>query len=93
VNSALVKGMDEEEAAVHPRSRARPRPEGHALYQSLPVWLMRLTGAINWMPIGALGIRAIIAALHEWSRKAELSGDRAGLLAGPGPGGSAPACR
>jgi hypothetical protein len=42
---------------------------------------MRLTGAINWMPIGALGIRAIIAALHEWSRKAELSGDRAGLLA------------
>jgi hypothetical protein len=33
------------------------------------------------MPIGALGLRAIIAALHEWARKAELSGDRAGLLA------------
>ncbi len=42
---------------------------------------MRLTGALAWLPIGALGLRAIIAGLHEWSRKAELSGDRAGLLA------------
>ena len=32
-----------------------------------------------------LGIRAIIAALYEWSRKSELSADRAGLLATQDP--------
>jgi len=81
LNSALVQGMDEEELRFILGHELGHAQSGHALYQSLLLWLMRLTGAINWMPIGALGIRAIIAALHEWSRKAELSGDRAGLLA------------
>ncbi len=35
--------------------------------------------------MSALGIRAIIAALREWYRKAELSCDRAGLLCGQDP--------
>ncbi|MGW7679458.1 M48 family metallopeptidase [Kribbella sp. NPDC054772] len=81
VNSSLIKGLDEEELRFILGHELGHAQSGHALYQSLLLWLMRLTGAINWMPIGALGIRAIIAALHEWSRKAELSGDRAGLLA------------
>ncbi|MEV0801462.1 M48 family metallopeptidase [Kribbella sp. NPDC050281] len=81
VNSALLQGLDEEELRFILGHELGHAQSGHALYQSLLLWLMRLTGAINWMPIGALGIRAIIAALHEWSRKAELSGDRAGLLA------------
>ena len=34
------------------------------------------------MPIGYLGLRAIIWGLEEWYRKSELSCDRAGLLAG-----------
>jgi len=34
------------------------------------------------MPIGYLGMRAIIWGLEEWFRKSELSCDRAGLLAG-----------
>ena len=34
------------------------------------------------MPIGYLGLRAIIWGLEEWFRKSELSCDRAGLLAG-----------
>ncbi|GAA1718695.1 M48 family metallopeptidase [Kribbella sp. NPDC056951] len=81
VNSALLQGLDEEELRFILGHELGHAQSGHALYQSLLFWLMRLTGAMNWMPIGALGIRAIIAALHEWSRKAELSGDRAGLLA------------
>jgi Zn-dependent protease with chaperone function len=54
---------------------------GHALYQSLLLHLVNLIGAIGWLPVGALGLRALYAALREWQRKAELSGDRAGLLA------------
>ena len=54
---------------------------GHALYQSLLMHLLNLVGAFGWIPAGGLGLRALIAALREWQRKAELSGDRAGLLA------------
>mgnify|MGYP000060553174 CR=1 FL=1 len=44
--------------------------------------LMRLAGTIGWLPVGGWALRAIIAALMEWQRKSELSGDRAGLLCG-----------
>jgi hypothetical protein len=58
---------------------------GHALYQTLLQQLLTMTGVWNAVPGGALGVRAIIAALYEWSRKAELSADRAGLLATQDP--------
>ena len=54
---------------------------GHALYQSLLIHLLNLAGAFSWLPAGGLGLRALIAGLREWQRKAELSADRAGLLA------------
>ena len=81
LNSALLQGLDEEETRFMLGHELGHAQSGHALYQTLLLWLMRLTGALAWLPIGALGLRAIVAALHEWSRKAELSGDRAGLLA------------
>lgn len=55
---------------------------GHALYQSVLLHLLNLVGTLGWIPASGLGLRALIAALREWERKAELSADRAGLLAG-----------
>ena len=58
---------------------------GHALYQTMLLRLLRLLNAMSWMPVGYWGLRAIIAALREWQRKAELSADRAGLLCAQDP--------
>ncbi len=55
---------------------------GHAVYRTMLMHLLRLAGSIGWMPVGGWALRAIVAALMEWSRKSELSGDRAGLLCG-----------
>jgi hypothetical protein len=40
---------------------------------------------MEWLPIGAWSIRAIILGLNEWFRKSELSCDRAGLLCSQDP--------
>ena len=58
---------------------------GHAVLLTLLDRLRRLQGSVAWVPLGVIGLRAVIAALHEWQRKSELSCDRAGLLAGQDP--------
>ncbi|MEV4142016.1 M48 family metallopeptidase [Amycolatopsis sp. NPDC049691] len=58
---------------------------GHAVYRTMMVRLIMLQMSLSWTPVSALGIRAVIAALREWFRKAELSCDRAGLLCGQDP--------
>jgi hypothetical protein len=47
--------------------------------------LLLLAARIAWMPLGYLGLRAIIFGFEEWFRKSELSCDRAGLLAAQDP--------
>jgi Zn-dependent protease with chaperone function len=53
---------------------------GHAVYRTMLHHLVRLSSRAAWMPVGYLGLRAVIGALEEWQRKSELSADRAGLL-------------
>ena len=53
-----------------------------SLYRTMLLILIQLSVRIAWMPIGYLGLRAIIWGLEEWFRKSKLSCDRAGLLAG-----------
>jgi len=55
---------------------------GHSVYRTMLFHLINLAARVAWMPIGFIGLRAIIWALEEWFRKSELSCDRAGLLAG-----------
>lgn len=51
---------------------------GHVLYRTMTVLLLQL--AQLGFPIVGLAARAVLIGLLEWSRKSELSADRAGLL-------------
>lgn len=58
---------------------------GHAVYRTMLLALIRLAARVAWIPLGYIGLRAIVTALEEWHRKSELSCDRAGLLAAQNP--------
>jgi Zn-dependent protease with chaperone function len=60
---------------------------GHVLYRTMIVLLIQL--AQLGFPVVGLAARAILVALLEWSRKAELSSDRAGLYCAGGFDGAA----
>ena len=85
LNSGLVDLLDEEELRFVVAHELGHAMSGHAVYQTLLQRLIQLTGVLSSVPVGGLGFRAIMAALYEWSRKAELSADRAGLLATQDP--------
>ena len=85
LNSGLVDLLDEDELRFVVAHELGHAISGHAVYQTLLQRLLNLTGVLYAVPLGGLGVRAIIAALYEWSRKAELSADRAGLLATQDP--------
>lgn len=82
LTTGLVELLDEEELRFVVGHEVGHAFSGHAVYRTMLLWLMNLTNAVAWLPGGALGIRALITALLEWFRKAELSSDRAGLLVG-----------
>jgi Zn-dependent protease with chaperone function len=85
LNSGLVDLLDEEEMRFVIAHELGHAISGHAVYQTLLQRLLTLSGVLSAVPLGGLGFRAIVAALYEWSRKAELSADRAGLLATQDP--------
>jgi Zn-dependent protease with chaperone function len=85
LNSALVDLLDEEELRFVIAHELGHALSGHALYQTLLQRVLAMSGLLSAIPLGGLGIRVILAALMEWARKAELSADRAGLLATQDP--------
>jgi Zn-dependent protease with chaperone function len=85
LNSGLLGLLDEEELRFVIAHELGHALSGHNVYRTLLLRLMGMSGIFHAMPGGALGLRAIIAALMEWSRKSELSADRAGLLATQDP--------
>jgi Zn-dependent protease with chaperone function len=85
LDSGLVDLLDEEELRFVIGHELGHALSGHAVYRTLLLRLLSLSGVLTAVPVGGLGIRVIIAALMEWSRKSELSADRAGLLATQDP--------
>ena len=82
LNSGLVDVMDDDELRFVLGHELGHVLSGHAVYRTLLGALLALSSTVFALPLGALGVRAVIAALLEWQRKSELSADRAGLLAG-----------
>jgi Zn-dependent protease with chaperone function len=85
VTSGMVDLLDDEEMRFVLGHELGHALSGHAVYQTMLQRLIRLSGVLTAIPLGGLGVRVIMAALMEWSRKAELSADRAGLLATQDP--------
>ena len=85
LNSSLFDLLDEEEMRFVIAHELGHALSGHAVYRTLLLRLLDLTGVWSAVPGGAIGLRVMVAALFEWSRKAELSADRAGLLATQDP--------
>ena len=85
LSSGVVDLLDEEElrwVLAHELGHAL---SGHAVYRTILLRLVSLTGVFSSVPLGGLSLRMIVAGLMEWSRKSELSADRAGLLATQDP--------
>ena len=82
LTTGLVNLNDEEELRFVVGHELGHILSGHAVYRTMLLILIQLSMRIAWMPIGYLGLRAIIWGLEEWFRKSEISCDRAGLLAG-----------
>jgi Zn-dependent protease with chaperone function len=83
LNSGSLRLLDDDEMTYLIGHEVGHVLSGHVLYRTMTIILLQL--ASLGFPIVGLAARAILMALLEWNRKAELSSDRAGLLAVQNP--------
>jgi Zn-dependent protease with chaperone function len=83
--SAMLKDLSEQEIMAVLGHEIGHCLSGHVLYKTMLWILLQIPFMLVQIPMAALVIRVIVLALLEWSRKSELSADRAGLLAVQNP--------
>jgi Zn-dependent protease with chaperone function len=88
ITTGAVDKLDDEELRALLGHEVGHVRSGHAVYKTIMIILTKWAANVSWIPIGTIALRAIIAGMYEWWRKAELSADRAGLLAGQDPAAS-----
>ncbi|HEU4347320.1 MAG TPA: M48 family metallopeptidase [Actinoplanes sp.] len=88
ITTGAVERLDDDELRAMLGHEVGHVLSGHSVYKTILMILTRWAANLSWLPVGAIALRAIIAAMFEWWRKAELSADRAGLLAAQDPGAS-----
>jgi Zn-dependent protease with chaperone function len=88
INSGCLELLDDQELRCLIGHEVGHLMSGHAVYRTMLSILTNWAIRVAWLPIGAVALQVIIAALREWWRKAELSADRAGLLASQDPAAS-----
>jgi Zn-dependent protease with chaperone function len=81
LNSGLVDLMDPEEVRAVIGHELGHVLSGHTVYNTMLYNLILLAQRLALVPFAWVGLKAVIWGLEEWSRKAEMSCDRAGLLA------------
>jgi Zn-dependent protease with chaperone function len=81
LNSAMVELMDAEEIRHIIGHELGHVLSGHTVYNTMLRNLIMLVQRLALVPFAWIGLRAVVWGLEEWSRKAEMSADRAGLLA------------
>lgn len=79
LNSGMTSLLDDDELQFVLGHELGHIMSGHVLYTTMTMLLVRL--AEQGFPMVGLAARAILIGLLEWYRKAELSSDRAGVLA------------
>jgi Zn-dependent protease with chaperone function len=85
ISTGLLELLDEEELRYVVAHEVGHILSGHAVYRTLALIIASLGSRLAWLPLGNIGIAAILMGLNEWQRKSELSADRAGLLASQDP--------
>jgi Zn-dependent protease with chaperone function len=88
VNTGMLELADDDELRCLIGHELGHVLSGHAVYRTMIIILTNFILRLAWLPIGVFVLYGIIAALYEWWRKAELSADRAGLLACQDPAAS-----
>lgn len=83
LNSSTVEILDRDQVEAVIGHEVAHIMSGHAVYRTMLFILMRF--ALTRYPLAGVAVRPILYGLLEWSRKAELSCDRAGLLATQDP--------
>jgi Zn-dependent protease with chaperone function len=81
LNSGLVDLMDPEEIRWVLGHELGHVLSGHTIYNTMLYNLILLAQRLALIPFAWIGLKAVIWGLEEWHRKAEMSCDRAGLLA------------